>query len=296
MKLQDLEYFKKLAETKNFTKTARELFTSQPTISTSVKNLEIYFDTTFIERKKFNNEIVITPNGAELLKFIKKIDCLKDDLKRNLDFLTKEKNILSLGLPPIYQNQKLIDCYKKLFRALPIDKDLSFIEMDVLNLQNKLLNNELDFALTYYVNKYEPLSTLRAIHIETIPFYFYIHSSLLSTCNLNSILDGKFLEDKTFITLSENTLYNYVLHSLLHSLKIKPKNIIHVENLKILEELLLHNAGIAVISESAIKQHSDITKLNFKTNFSLNLYLEFKATNINSKLIDKISKEISNET
>lgn len=292
MKLQDLDYFKKLAETKNFTKTAKELFTSQPTISTAIKNLETYFETQFIERKKFNNEIIITPNGLELLNFIQKIDCLKNDLKKNLDLLTKEGNVLTLGLPPIYQNQNLINCYKRLFQVLPLNKDLSFIEADVSNLQNKLLTNELDFALTYYINKYQSLSTLKAIHIQTIPFCIYVHKNFISENCSNNIFEPKDLNNQTFITLSEQTLHNYVLNSLLHTFKIKNTNIIQVENFKILEEILLSSSAIAIMTENSINPNNDILKLNFKTNFELNLYLEFKSTNINYKLINKISEEI----
>lgn len=68
MKLQDLVYFKHLAETSSFTKTAEAFFVSQPSISISLRRLEDEFETTLLNRDRSAKSFELTLAGEILYR------------------------------------------------------------------------------------------------------------------------------------------------------------------------------------------------------------------------------------
>ncbi|MGB6179073.1 LysR substrate-binding domain-containing protein [Carnobacterium sp.] len=68
MNLKDLTYFKRLAETLNFTATAEYFYISQPSISMTLKRLENELDTVLIDRKRIHKNLHLTETGEILLK------------------------------------------------------------------------------------------------------------------------------------------------------------------------------------------------------------------------------------
>lgn len=95
MNLNQLYYFKKLAELKHFTKAAQELHISQPSFSYSISTLEEELGTCLIERN--NRHISLTKNGEEFLKYTNA--CLHEleagirIVKKNEDLQTGKVNI-----------------------------------------------------------------------------------------------------------------------------------------------------------------------------------------------------------
>ncbi len=68
MNLSHLEYFKKLAEIKHYTKAATELYIAQPTLSVAISSLEKELGAPLFERK--NNQILLTPCGEQFYHYV----------------------------------------------------------------------------------------------------------------------------------------------------------------------------------------------------------------------------------
>ncbi len=68
MNLNQLYYFKKLAEIQNFTKTAKALYITQPSLSYSIERLEKELNTPLFERKGRN--VVLTKYGKIFLEYV----------------------------------------------------------------------------------------------------------------------------------------------------------------------------------------------------------------------------------
>ncbi len=68
MNLSHLEYFKKLAEIKHYTKAATELYIAQPTLSVAISSLEKELGAPLFERK--NNQILLTPCGRQFYHYV----------------------------------------------------------------------------------------------------------------------------------------------------------------------------------------------------------------------------------
>ena len=81
MSIEQLIYFTKVCENKSFTKTSKELFISQPAITTAIKNLEKEFKTELITMNGKNLEI--TPSGERLYSLAIPIITLYNNLENS---------------------------------------------------------------------------------------------------------------------------------------------------------------------------------------------------------------------
>ena len=76
--IEEFKTFIAVVDFKNFTKAAEYLNLSQPSVSTHIKNLEIIFGVTLINRSVKQKTISITESGYTLYKRAKEIINLLD--------------------------------------------------------------------------------------------------------------------------------------------------------------------------------------------------------------------------
>ena len=96
---EELRTFLEVAESKNFTKTAKKLNFSQPTISQQVKKVEIYFNNiTLLTRSPSTKQIELTPQGQIVYQKAKEILSLVDETFSELEQVqNQESKILHIG-------------------------------------------------------------------------------------------------------------------------------------------------------------------------------------------------------
>lgn len=112
MKLQDLLYFKQLAETRSFTETAEAFYISQPSISIALKRLESEFNTRLITRDRSSKSVELTKSG-ELL-YESAIEILKIVNKTKKDIHDIETKDVYLGFLPTIGGHYLPDLFSEL--------------------------------------------------------------------------------------------------------------------------------------------------------------------------------------
>jgi len=86
--LQQLESLVALIEERTFSRAAKKLLLTQPSLSKHIRNLEIFADCTLVERSKTG--ISLTEEGTQLYGYAKKILRLRDEAREKV-LLTKEK-------------------------------------------------------------------------------------------------------------------------------------------------------------------------------------------------------------
>lgn len=95
MDTQCLQTFIKLAEYKNFTKTADSLFIAQSTVTNRIAELEREVGCQLFERNK--RKVILTSEGEIFLSYAKRITELSDAGIRELHSLNRFSNILKIG-------------------------------------------------------------------------------------------------------------------------------------------------------------------------------------------------------
>ena len=112
MELKQLRSFATVVESRSFTKAAEKLYTSQPTISTHIRQLEEQLHSRLIVRT--TKSIEVTPRGWELYECAATILKLQDDLLQR--WSGESRQIIRLGastIPSAYLLPELLTAYGK---------------------------------------------------------------------------------------------------------------------------------------------------------------------------------------
>ena len=112
MELKQLRSFATVVESRSFTKAAEKLYTSQPTISTHIRQLEEQLHSRLIVRT--TKSIEVTPRGWELYECAAHILELQDNLLRR--WAEETKKIVQLGastIPSAYILPEILPAYGK---------------------------------------------------------------------------------------------------------------------------------------------------------------------------------------
>ena len=157
MLLRWIDTFLKLTENKNFSKTAKEMYLTQPTISKQISQLEAELGVVLINRnfKKFS----LTKAGEILyshsIKIIKDIEMLKKDIENFKGLKEGEIVIGASTLPGEYILPKIIYSFKKEHPDININiiikdsfkciEDLKNGKMEFIIVGHKINDNSLNF-------------------------------------------------------------------------------------------------------------------------------------------------------
>lgn len=94
MNLKQLEAFVKVAETKNFSEAARQLYLTQPTVSAHVASLEKELDTSLLCRN--TKKVELTDAGRELCVYAEEMLGIERKIREHFGLRGKEKRVLRI--------------------------------------------------------------------------------------------------------------------------------------------------------------------------------------------------------
>lgn len=147
MTLQQLMSFISVAQTKNFSTSAKLLYLSQPTLSNQIKALEKEIGYELFSR--LNNGIVLTEAGEVFLEEAQYIIAHYEKIKKKLYTIKKRKDeILQIGYTDSFELKSIMPFLTKLKENREnIQLDLRIGER--MTLLHALKDNELDLVVTY---------------------------------------------------------------------------------------------------------------------------------------------------
>lgn len=159
MELRVLNYFLTIAREENFTKAARQLHVTQPTLSRQIAQLEQELGVKLFVRS--NHSIYLTEDGMILKRRAQEILTLADKTKRN--FLYKDENlegIITIGSGEFLSTRYLTDCIAKFHKIHPL-VCYEFYSGNAGNIRDNIERGLLDIGLISEpidIHKYETIS------------------------------------------------------------------------------------------------------------------------------------------
>lgn len=146
MDLISLHYFQELSKDLNMTKTAERLYISQQTLSNHIQRLEQYYNAPLFYRKP---SLSLTCAGEFVLGFAqvmeKEVRNLKDILS---DIERQERGTLRVGASTVRSIQLLPQILPDFHKKYP-RVSVSYEDGRAFQLEKKILNGELDFAIAF---------------------------------------------------------------------------------------------------------------------------------------------------
>lgn len=166
LNLRSLEIFIKVAEQKGFSKAAKELSLSQPTVSEHIQNLEKSLGIKLFDR--IEKEAYMTGAANLLYKYARNILSLEKEAIKEIDkMLGRIKGDLVIGassIPGVYILPNIIIEFKKIYNNINIDLRIK----DSQAIIDDLIGNVIEFGIVGTKVKNEKLDYLNFLNDEII--------------------------------------------------------------------------------------------------------------------------------
>ncbi len=245
-----------VCETKNFTKSADELGLTQPAVSQQIKSIETELDIKIFIRQ--NKNLQLTPEGAIVLKYAKRIRSLYSAIKPAIEDEKRNIKGLTIGVTPTAENNIISEVLAKYAKEKG-NIHIKIISDTIKNLYDKLKTYEIDLAiLEGKIND----SNFNSILLDTD----YL---VLAISNNNP------LAKKAIISLEELKNENLILRlpgsgtRNLFEANLKSRNeslssfniILEIDNVATIKDLVAQNFGVSILAKSLCEEDAKKGKI-----------------------------------
>ena len=171
MKLRHLEVFSAIAESTSITEAAQKLYSSQPSLSMALKELETELEVILFQRRP--NGVSLTPIGEVAYEYILRIlEAVKEIQSLPADKLTSDDQSIKMAANFRAGNQLLVDV------LLSLQRNESDIQCDFFNgvekqsweyVAENILNGKVDIAIIK-LDDYEEANAMKTIKKKQLVF------------------------------------------------------------------------------------------------------------------------------
>lgn len=161
MNLKQLEAFVRVAETKNFSEAARQLYLTQPTVSAHISALEKELDICLFIRS--TKEVKLSDAGRELYTYAEKMLAIEREIREHFGTSARKgKRILRIAASTIPSQYLLPDIMVRFRRKYPAEQ-LNVAETESAGVVEQIVSHQADIGFAGTV--------LDKKHCIYLPFY-----------------------------------------------------------------------------------------------------------------------------
>ena len=161
MNLKQLEAFVQVSESGSFSKAAKELFLTQPTISAHISSLEKELNVRLFIRN--TKEVTLSDDGKDLYRYAKQITDLEKAIEERFYMDSDDgKHVITIAastIPAQYLLPKVLMCYRERHPK----EQIKIMETDSSEVVTQVVDHMVDVGFTGTV--------LEKKHCKYIPFY-----------------------------------------------------------------------------------------------------------------------------
>lgn len=279
MDIKLLLYFKVLAKHLNFSKAAKELGITQPTLSQQIKKFEQNLGVTLILRSSSGN--TLTEAGELLLKRSDTIDSLLETTLVELNkFSVSERIALTIGVFPGELSDLIVNICIAFHQKYPtIQMRLLSIE----NIQEAFNDGTIDIGISYsdITQKGEVIS--EKLLVEK----FWLISD--SSFSLPETIRGEELVKLPLILFTESFTCRKLIDRESEKKQINLIPTVEATNINIINKLVKNKMGVSIVSDTFLKLSNEHYIRTEITNFNLKREVFIaKRNNLDSHVINFI--------
>lgn len=248
MDLNKLGYLLVISEEKSFSKAAKKLFISQPSLSQYVSNLETELGIKIFDRNKY--PITLTSSGEVFIKNIKEMLNLKGKMLREINnYSIKNLNSLKIGISPFRSPYILPLILPEIKKFYPNIK-LIIIEKTAKELEKLLEKEEIDIALMSLPLTKKNLNFIKFYTEET--FLITPKNDYYSTLSVKNEISLKNLKTESFILPSKGIKIREKINSLFYNNHFFPQIYLEIETQETILSLIKIGLGIGFTSNMSL--------------------------------------------
>lgn len=293
MDFKQLEVFVSVIKHQSFSKAARELFLTQPTVSAHIQNLEKELGSVLVNRS--NKSITLTKSGEILYEHAIFIlnNCKKAiyDIK---EYSGKIEGMIDIACSSIPETYILPDFMKDFSNEYP-DVKFSISHYDSQYAISEILNERVNFGLVGSKPTNPQIEYLELINDELV----LIAPTDLHIDNDNGYININELYKQNFIMRKEGSgTRNLIMNTLIENdFSTNKLNILsHVESNEAIKEMVRVGLGVSFVSYISIIDYINANKLRFykikDVNFERKFYFIYSKKKTFTPLEDKFLNSI----
>ncbi|CEN79684.1 selenium metabolism-associated LysR family transcriptional regulator [Paraclostridium sordellii] len=272
MDLKQLEVFVAVAKYNSFSKAAKELFLTQPTVSAHIQNLEKNLDTVLVNR---NNKVITLTKAGEIL-YEHAIYILNNCKKAVYDikeYSGKIEGVIDIACSSIPETYILPDFLKNFYNDYPNVK-FSISRYDSQDAISEILNERISFGFVGSKINNKQVEYIDLIDDELVlitPFDLIIE-------NEDNYIDLDKLSDLKFIMRKDGSGTQSLLINKLKSHKIPINNldtIAYVESNESIKEMVKLGLGVSFVSYTSVIDYINLRKVRYYKIKNLNFDRKF---------------------
>lgn len=287
MNLQQLEYFKVISQTKNFTTASNILSITQPALSKAISKLEEELDVQLFERQGRN--IKITKYGEVFLKYAESaLNDIEKGIGKIQDMKTNNDNIISIAstycigatfIPFLISN----------FINSHIQTRFNFNNQSTEEILKDLKYQRIDlgfFDSIENIDKYSEIETIlvkKEDYVLIVPKNHYLAN--------REEVELKELKDEYFIAYNDRNNEKKISYSEL--IGYTPKIAVEPTEATMLSSLVAAGAGIAIILNTPMINTNKLSIIKIKDDIGRkNIYMGWNSNVYPSKTIEEFKKYV----
>lgn len=241
--IEEFKTFIAVVEHQNFTKAGESINLSQPTVSTHIKNLEIHFNTTLINRSIKQKTISITDNGYLLYKRAREIITSIESIKDELNSLSNSiKGHIKIGAS-LTIAEYFLPQFLALFSKQYPDVEVEMIVENTSKICDRVKSSTLDIGLVE--------GSLSSFDFNQN--FFFEDSMVLTFSPKSNIDENNFnldsIKNKKWIVREDGSGTREYLNIFLSNNKITPSQIMVLGSNHAVKEAVKNDLGISIISK-----------------------------------------------
>ncbi|MFR4161738.1 MAG: selenium metabolism-associated LysR family transcriptional regulator [Paraclostridium sordellii] len=272
MDLKQLEVFVAVAKYNSFSKAAKELFLTQPTVSAHIQNLEKNLDTVLVNR---NNKVITLTKAGEILyeHAIYILNNCKKAIYDIKEYSGKIEGVIDIACSSIPETYILPDFLKNFYSDYPNVK-FSISRYDSQDAISEILNERISFGFVGSKVNNKQVEYIDLIDDELVlitPFDLIIE-------NENNYIDLDKLSDLKFIMRKDGSGTQSLLINKLKSHKIPINNldtIAYVESNESIKEMVKLGLGVSFVSYTSVIDYINLRKVRYYKVKNLNFDRKF---------------------
>ena len=251
--LQQLRILKAVATEKNFTKAAKTLYLSQPSLSKQIRILEKTLNTLLVNRER--NKISLTESGKLFLQYSERILALCEESCRALiDLKNGDRGNLTVGASQTigtYLMPRILALFAQNYPQIDLKVQVNSTRLIAKN----IINREIDIAV---VGGEIPNELSKNLTIENfVEDEFSLIISKSHPFAKKKIITKEDLYHLSFITLSSNSTIRKSIENILIQNQIETKQLKIIMQLNSIEGIKTAvglGLGVAFVSSSVIEK------------------------------------------
>lgn len=291
MTIRQMQYFIEVCKNKSVTKAAEILHVAQPSISSSIKDLEAEIGVSLFRRH--NKKLHLTKSGELVLgkmePLLNSFLEMQEDFK---SFASNNRNI-SLGLPLLvgaYLMPKILNNFYTNHK----DINVEIVEIGGIDIIPLILSEEIDVAITALGEHFN--SNLNYTSLFVSEYCLCVHKSH-PLANKSSVCINDF-KSLPLVSLKNDFYITKLISGLYAQNNIDPNIVLYTNQMHTIKSLINNNIASAFLLRETVANDCDIVAISLDEKLVANMCIVTKNNrNLSSEvqiLIKFLNDEISN--